>query len=143
MQVLVKVWVSRQMRFKLAFCPPMVIVRNMRLSLHKLLFLPDVEPRVPDPYIWCIWVPIPVLLLFQPVDYLLQVPTQGVEIVIDDELHLSLGRLFAHLEILQPLVAQPESIRHASPVQFRKVPLMLLLKRLLLHFADFLRQLLT
>ena len=105
MQVLVKVRVSRKMRFQLAFCPPMVIVRNMRLSLHKLLFLPDVEPRVPDPYIWCIWVPIPVLLLFQPMDHLLQVPTQGVKIVIDDELHLSLGRLFAHLEILQPLVA--------------------------------------
>jgi hypothetical protein len=143
MQVLVKVWVSRQMGFKLAFCPPMIIVRSMRLSLHKLLFLPDVEPRVPDPYIWRIWVPIPVLLLFQPVDYLLQVPPEGVKIVIDDELHLSLWRLLAHLEILQPLVAQPESIRHPSPVEFRKVPLMLLLKRLFLHFADFLRQLLT
>lgn len=121
----------------------MVIVSSMRLSLHQLLFLPYVEPRVPDPYIWRIWVPIPVLLLFQPVDHLLQVPTQCVKIVIDDELHLSLRRLLAHLEILQPLIAQPESIRHASPVEFREVPLMLLLKRLLLHFADFLRQLLA
>lgn len=93
------------MRFKLAFRPPMIIVHSMRLSFHSILSLPDVEPRVPDPNIWCIWVPIPVLLFFKPVDHLLQVLPQSVKVVIDYELHLSLWRLLTHLEILHPATA--------------------------------------
>lgn len=116
------------MRFKLAFCPPMIIVHSMRLGFRKILFLSDVEPRVPDPNVWCIWVSIPVLLFFQPVNNLLQVLPQGVEVVIDDELHLSLWRLLTHLEILHPTAAQSSSVRHSSSVQFCEVPLMLLFK---------------
>jgi hypothetical protein len=69
-----------------------------------------------------------VLLFFQPVDHLLQVLPQGVEVVIDDELHLSLWGLLTHLKVLHPTAAQSSSIRHSCPVQFREVPLMLLFK---------------